>query len=252
MIELKSPSEIERMREAGRVTAEILVALRDLVAPGVTTADLDREAERLIERAGVRSAFKGYQVGPVVFPAVLCVAVNDEVVHGIPSSRRLEDGDIVSLDFGVEAGGYFGDSAVTVAVGEIDDDSRRLVETTEQCLHAGIEAMRPGQRLGDVGAAVQVLAEARGYSIVRDFVGHGIGRALHEDPQVPNFGKAGRGRALKEGMVLAVEPMVNTGGAAVTIDDDGWTARTADRSRSAHFEHTVAITPEGPEILTSV
>jgi methionyl aminopeptidase len=250
LIELKSVSEIERMRKPARVVAEVLAALRDMVRPGTTTADLDRMAERMINRAGARSAFKNYRVGSVIFPAVLCVSINEEVVHGIPKDRALEEGDIVSLDFGVEIDGYYGDAAITVPVGKIDDDSQRLIETTERSLYAGIEHLRPGERLGDVGAAVQRVAESEGFSVVRDFVGHGIGRALHEEPQVPNYGTPGRGRALKPGMVIAIEPMVNVGAPGVRVLDDGWTAVTADGRRSAHFEHTVAVTNGGPEILT--
>jgi methionyl aminopeptidase len=241
------------MRRPARVTAEILAALRDKARPGVTTGDLDREAQRLIAKAGARSAFKNYRVGEAVFPAVLCASVNDEVVHGIPSdARALAEGDIVGLDFGVEMDGYFADSAVTIAVGKVDEESARLIKATEASMARGIEAACEGARLGDIGAAVQEKAEAAGFSIVRDFVGHGIGRALHEDPQVPNFGKRGRGRTISTGMVLAIEPMVNAGIAAVKVDNDGWTARTADGRRSAHFEHTVAVTKRGPEILTRV
>ena len=252
MIELKSPAEVERMRKPTRIVAEILAELRSRVAPGVTTGELDQVAERLIEKSGARSAFKNYRVGTAVFPAVLCISVNEEIVHGIPSDRALEDGDIVGLDFGVEYGGYYGDSAVTVAVGTIDEDSRRLMEVTERSLHAGIEHLRPGQRLGDVGEAVQSVAEGAGYSVVREFVGHGIGQALHEEPQVPNYGEPGRGRALRVGMVIAIEPMVNMGSPAVKVLEDGWTAVTRDGKRSAHFEHTVAVTENGPEILTRV
>lgn len=252
MIELKSPSQIEKMRGACRTTAEILALLKEKVKPGVTTGELDRQAERLIRAKGARSAFKNYRVGDVVYPAVLCVAVNDEVVHGIPSDEReLQEGDIISLDFGVIVDGYYGDSAVTVGVGRIDDESRRLLNTTELSLQAGIAQLNVDSRLGDVGAAVQETVEREGFSVVRDFVGHGIGQALHEDPQVPNFGKPGRGRRLLPGLVLAVEPMVNIGTPAVKIDSDGWTARTADGARSAHFEHTVAITKNGPEVLTT-
>jgi methionyl aminopeptidase len=250
VIELKTSSEIEKMRRPARVVAEILAVLRDMVRPGVTTAELDRTAERMIDRAGARSAFKNYRVGNAVFPAVLCVSINEQVVHGIPSNRTLRDGDIVSLDFGVSIDGYFGDAAVTIAVGEIDAESRRLIEATERSLYEGIKQLRPGCRLGDVGAAVQNVAESEGFSIVRDFVGHGIGRALHEEPQVPNFGTPGKGRALKAGMVIAIEPMVNAGTPSVRVLDDGWTAVTADGRRSAHFEHTVAVRENGPEILT--
>jgi len=253
MIELKTEAEIERMRRPARITAEILAALREKARPGVTTADLDREAERLIAKAGARSAFKNYRVGNVVFPAVLCASVNDEIVHGIPSdTRTLAEGDILGLDFGVEVNGYFADSAVTVAIGKVDEESAKLIAATEQSMVRGIEEARVGARLGDIGSAVQEEAEEAGFAVVRDFVGHGIGRALHEDPQVPNFGKRGRGRTIAAGMVLAIEPMVNAGSAAVKLDDDGWTARTADGRRSAHFEHTVAVTKRGPEILTKV
>jgi len=253
MIELKTEAEIERMRRPARITGEILAALCEKVRPGVTTADLDREAERLIAKWRARSAFKNYRVGSAVFPAVLCASVNDEIVHGIPSDRReLVEGDIVGLDFGVEVDGFFADSAVTVAVGVVDEESRRLIEVAGRSLGDGIEQAREGARLGDVGAAVQETVEEAGFSVVRDFVGHGIGRALHEDPQVPNFGKRGRGRTLAVGMVLAIEPMVNAGAPGVRVDEDGWTARTADGRRSAHFEHTVAITKKGPEILTRV
>jgi methionyl aminopeptidase len=253
MIELKTDAEIERMRRPARITAEILAALREKARPGVTTADLDREAERLIAKAGARSAFKNYRVGNAVFPAVLCASVNDEIVHGIPSdARMLAEGDILGLDFGVEVDGYFADSAVTVAIGKVDEESARLIEATEQSMVRGIEEAREGARLGDIGCAVQEKAEAAGFAVVRDFVGHGIGRALHEDPQVPNFGKRGRGRTIAAGMVLAIEPMVNAGSPAVKVDSDGWTARTADGRRSAHFEHTVAVTKRGPEILTKV
>ncbi len=252
MIELKSEEEIERMRRPSRIVGEILARLSEMVAPGVTTADLNDEAERMIEERGCRSAFKNYQVGDAVFPAVLCTSVNDEVVHGIPSDRALDDGDIVSLDFGVEQDGFYGDSAVTLPVGEPDEESRRLMTVTEDCLYAGIERMAAGFTLGDVGSAVQERAERDGFGVVRDFVGHGIGRALHEEPQVPNFGVPGTGRKIKVGMVLAIEPMINAGAAQVRVKDDGWTAVTTDGKRSAHFEHTVAITASGPEILTKV
>jgi methionyl aminopeptidase len=250
VIELKSPAEIEKMRKPSRMVAEVLAELREQVRPGATTRQLDEIAERMIHRFGCRSAFKNYRVGGAVFPAVLCVSINEEVVHGIPSDRELREGDLLSMDFGVEYEGYYGDAAVTVPVGSVDEDSTRLMEVTEQSLYAGIDQMRAGNRLGDVGAAVQQVAEVAGYSVVRDFVGHGIGHALHEEPQVPNFGTPGKGRALKAGMVLAVEPMVNAGGPAVKVLADGWTAVTVDGKRSAHFEHTIAITGNGPDILT--
>ena len=253
MIELKSPSEIERMRRPARIVAEILAALVERVAPGVTTGELDRMAEGMIDKSGARSAFKNYRVGSAVFPAVLCTSLNEEIVHGIPSDgRELMEGDIVGLDFGVEYGGYYGDSAKTVPVGEIDEESKRLIEVTERSLYAGIDHLRSGERLGDVGSIVQEIAEEAGYSVVREFVGHGIGQALHEEPQVPNYGDRGRGRALRVGMVLAVEPMVNMGDPGVRVLNDGWTAVTADGCRSAHFEHTIAVTADGPEILTRV
>ena len=251
MIELKSQDEVERMRRPAALVAEILAALREAAKVGVTTAELDRIAERMIARAGARSAFKNYRVGDAVFPAVLCTSINEQVVHGIPSDRALEDGDILSLDFGVEIGGFYGDAAITGAIGQVDEESRKLVEVTQRCLAAGIEQMRAGNRLGEVGAAVQELAESEGFSVVREFVGHGIGRALHEDPQVPNFGVRGRGRVLKPGMVIALEPMINAGAPAVRVLDDGWTAVTADGRRSAHSEHTVAVTANGPRVLTT-
>ncbi|RMF24304.1 MAG: type I methionyl aminopeptidase [Deltaproteobacteria bacterium] len=251
MIELKSKDEVERMRRPAAVVAQILAALREAAKVGVTTAELDALAERMIERAGARSAFKNYRVGNAVFPAVLCTSINEEVVHGIPSDRALEDGDILSLDFGVELDGFYGDAAITVPIGTIDEESKKLLEVTKRCLEVGIDQLRAGNRLGDVGAAVQEVAESEGFSVVREFVGHGIGRALHEDPQVPNFGVRGRGRELKPGMVIALEPMINAGGPGVRVLDDGWTAVTADGRRSAHFEHTVAVTTNGPRILTT-
>lgn len=252
MIELKSGAEVEAMRRASSIVRDILRDLAEMVKPGVTTRDLDQAAEARIERHGARPAFKNYRVGDNVFPAVLCTSINDEIVHGIPSNRTLHDGDIVGLDFGVVFEGFFADSAVTVPVGRVDPDASRLIETTKACLDAAIAQLWPGRRIGDIGWAVQEVAEKAGYGVVRDFVGHGIGRALHEDPQVPNFGAPGRGRSLKEGMVLAVEPMINEGSPAVRVLADGWTAVTADGKRSAHFEHTVAITKDGPCVLTSM
>ncbi|TFH29714.1 MAG: type I methionyl aminopeptidase [Myxococcales bacterium] len=252
MIALKSHGEVAKMRRASVIVGEILGELSGMVKPGVSTRDLDQAAEIGIARRGARPAFKNYRVGENVFPAVLCTSINEEIVHGIPSNRTLREGDIIGLDFGVVYEGYFADSAVTVPVGRIDADAARLIDTTRRCLNAGIEQMWPGRRIGDIGAAVQAVAESAGYGVVRDFVGHGIGRALHEDPQVPNFGVAGRGRALKEGMVLAVEPMINEGSPAVRMLNDGWTAVTEDGKRSAHFEHTIAVTKDGPVVLTSV
>ena len=245
---LKSSNEIEKMRRAGQIVREVLELVRGLVKPGATTLDLEKAAEARLNELGAKAAFKGYHG----FPCVLCTSVNSEVVHGIPSSKRvLKDGDIVSVDFGVVVDGYYGDAAITVPVGEkIDPKTARLLEVTERSLHAGIAAVRPGATLGDVGAAVQGVVEAEGFSVVRDFVGHGIGVHMHEDPQVPNFGQAGRGMKLKTGMVIAIEPMVNAGGPDVQVLGDGWTAVAKDGSMSAHFEHTVAVTATGARVLT--
>ena len=253
MIQLKSKRELDKMREAGRHVGEILVRLAELAKPGVTTADLDRAAQAEIKARRLESSFLGYAPGQAPpFPAVICASVNEEIVHGIPGGRRLVEGDLLKIDFGAICDGFHGDAALTVAIGSIDDVSRRLMATTLASLHAGIEQMEPGKRLGDVGAAVQETVERDGFSVVRDFVGHGIGRAMHEPPQLPNFGLPGRGQRLREGMVLAIEPMVNVGTHEVCMGDDGWTAKTADGKRSSHFEHTVAITEHGPEILTRV
>jgi methionyl aminopeptidase len=244
---LKSSKEIEKMRRAGRVVREVLELVRSQVKPGATTLDLEKAAEARLKELGVKAAFKGYHG----FPCVLCTSVNSEVVHGIPSPRRvLKQGDIVSVDFGVVVDGYYGDAAITVPVGEIDDTAARLLRVTEESLQAGIAAVKPGATLGDVGAAVQGVVEREGFSVVRDFVGHGIGSQMHEDPQVPNFGQAGQGMKLKTGMVLAIEPMVNAGKPEVMVLDDGWTAVAKDGSMSAHFEHTVAVTADGARILT--
>ncbi len=235
------------MRLAGKITREVLELVRSQVKPGVTTYDLEKAAADRLKELGVKAAFKGYHG----YPCVLCTSVNSEVVHGIPSAKRvLKQGDIVSVDFGVVVDGYYGDSAITVPVGKIDDDTARLLQVTERSLKAGIAAVKPGARLGDVGAAVQGVVESEGFSVVRDFVGHGIGSQMHEDPQVPNFGEAGRGMKLKVGMVIAIEPMVNAGGPDVLVLDDGWTAVAKDGSMSAHFEHTVAVTEAGARILT--
>jgi len=246
MIHRKSVREIDMMREAGGILATILDELSVLVKPGVTTAELDRHAEKRCQDFKVIPAFKGYHG----FPGSLCVSVNEEVVHGIPSKRALKDGDIVGLDFGVILDGWYSDSARTIPVGKISDKASQLLEVTRAGLEKGIEQCRPGNRLFDIGHAIQNYVEGFGYGVVREFVGHGIGRALHEDPQVPNYGPKGKGIPLKEGMVLAIEPMVNAGKPEVRVLNDGWTAVTVDRSLSAHFEHTVAITAEGPEILT--
>jgi methionyl aminopeptidase len=244
---LKSSQEIEKMRRAGQVVREVLELVRAKVKPGATTLDLENAAAARLNELGVKAAFKGYHG----FPCVLCTSVNSEVVHGIPSAKRvLKEGDIVSVDFGAVVDGYFGDAAITVPVGSIDADAARLLAVTEKSLLAGIAAVRAGATLGDVGAAVQDVVEAEGFSVVRDFVGHGIGVHMHEDPQVPNFGERGRGMKLKTGMVIAIEPMVNAGKADVKVLSDGWTAVAADGSMSAHFEHTVAVTATGARVLT--
>jgi methionyl aminopeptidase len=251
-LELKSKEDLECMRRAGQIVAEVLQRLQDEVKPGVTTLDLDRIAEEMTRKRGAVPAFKGYRVGTRVFPASLCVSINEEVVHGIPASRALKEGDIVGLDFGVSIEGYFGDAAVTVPVGKISPEARHLLDATRGSLWQGIRTINVGSRLGDLSHAIQSYAEGAGLSVVREFVGHGIGRRLHEEPQVPNFGEPGRGRLLREGMVLAIEPMLNLGEPGVMVKDDGWTAVTRDGSLSAHFEHSVAITAEGPVVLTQL
>ncbi len=244
---LKSQEEIEKMRRAGRVVREVLELVRTHVRPGATTFDLETAAEGRLNELGVKAAFKGYHG----FPCVLCTSVNSEVVHGIPNRKRvLYRGDIVSVDFGVVLDGYYGDAAITVPVGEIGPEATRLLWVTESSLAAGIAAVKPGATLGDIGAAVQEVVERAGFSVVRDFVGHGIGSQMHEDPQIPNYGQRGLGMKLKAGMVLAIEPMVNAGRAEVKVLEDGWTAVARDGSLSAHFEHTVAVTAEGARILT--
>jgi methionyl aminopeptidase len=245
---LKSSREIEKMRRAGQVVREVLELVRGLIKPGVTTLDLEKVAEARTKELGAKAAFKGYHG----FPCVLCTSVNSEVVHGIPSAKRiLKEGEIVSVDFGAFVEGYCGDAAITVPVGEkIDPTTARLMKVTEASLNAAIAVVKPGATLGDVGFAVQKVVEAAGFSVVRDFVGHGIGVHMHEDPQVPNFGEAGRGMKLRSGMVIAIEPMVNAGKSDVVVLGDGWTAVTADGSMSAHFEHTVAVTATGARILT--
>jgi len=244
----KSADEIEIMREAGRITARTLRLVGDAVRPGVTTAELDELAEATIGDAGAKPAFKGYHG----FPATICASLNSEVVHGIPTRGRvLAEGDILSVDVGAIVDGYYGDSAMTFAVGEVSADTRRLLDATSASLQAGIASCREGMRLYDISNAVQRVAEDAGFSVVREYVGHGIGRQMHEEPQVPNFGPAGTGPTLKTGMVLAIEPMINAGGAAVRSLDDGWTVVTEDGSLSAHFEHTVAIGPHGPVVLTT-
>jgi len=251
MILLKSKDEIEKMRAANAIVADILVQVRDRVKPGVDTAELDALAEELTLARGARPAFKGYAVAGRVFPASICISINDEVVHGIPSQRRvLRAGDIVGLDFGFCYQGYYGDAAMTVPVGQVTQEATRLMDVTRAALAAGIEAARPGAHVGDISGAIQDTAERAGYSLVREFVGHGIGRSLHEDPQVPNYRTGARGVRLQEGLVLAIEPMVNAGRPEVYVKEDGWTAATRDGRLSAHFEHSVAVTAGGPYILS--
>jgi methionyl aminopeptidase len=253
MILLKSSEEIAIMRRACLIVAEILEEIATTVRPGITTEELDRMAEELTRKKGARPAFKGYQPGDVPYPKTLCVSVNEEIVHGIPSNRRLKPGDIVSLDFGVLYQGYYGDAARTVAVGKTTKSAERLVRVTREALYKGIEQCRVGKRVGDIARAVQDCAEGNGYSVVHEFAGHGIGRSLHEDPQVPNYFRPGMPNPrLAEGMVLAIEPMVNEGTSELRILKDGWTAVTADGKLSAHFEHSVAITGNGPDILSEL
>jgi methionyl aminopeptidase len=251
MILLKSPDEIERMRRSSAIVAAILAEVASRVRPGVTTGELDALAEELTRKKGAKPAFKGYVVGGRTFPASICISVNDEVVHGIPSRDRvLRDGDLVGLDFGVCCDGYFGDAARTVSVGRTSPEAQRLMDVTAASLAAGIDAIRSGAHIADISGAIQDVAEGAGFSLVREFVGHGIGRSLHEDPQVPNYRTGTRGVKLSEGLVLAIEPMVNAGGPEVYVKDDGWTAATRDGRLSAHFEHSVAVTANGPYILS--
>jgi methionyl aminopeptidase len=247
MILRKTPEEVDKMRRAGRVVADTLEILREAVRPGVTTKQLDEIAEREIRARGATPSFKGYRG----FPATICTSLNHEIVHGIPGSKILHAGDLVKLDCGAIVEGYHGDAAITVPVGEPGEDARKLIETTERSLRAGIAEAKAGRRVGDIGAAVQTLAEGAGFSVVREYVGHGIGRALHEDPPIPNYGTPGKGLPLEPGLVIAIEPMVNIGGFETRLLADGWTVVTADGTLSAHFEHTVAITEDGPEVLTS-
>ena len=247
-IECKSPREIEIMRRAGQILADVMDRLRGFVEPGMTTLTIDAEVEKFIESRGARPAFKGYRG----FPATVCISVNEEVVHGIPSAgRRLHAGDIVGLDLGCIVRGYYADCAFTMALGNVPAPVRKLLDVTRESLELAIEQCWPGRRLSDVSHAVQAHVEGHGFGIVRAFVGHGIGRALHEEPQIPNFGDPGRGPQLKPGMVLALEPMVTMGSWEVRVLDDGWTAVTKDGSLAAHFEHTIAVTENGPEVLTS-
>ena len=246
MIVCKSPAELEKMRAANQLVARILEELSAMVAPGVSTADLDAAAEARVLAAGAEPAFKGYRG----YPATLCASVNEQVVHGIPSATPLATGDIVSLDMGVKLAGYYGDSAVTVAVGAVPEKVSALLRVTQEALDKGIAQVKVGGRVSDIGHAIQAHVEAHGFSVVREFVGHGIGASLHEEPQIANYGEPGRGPRLAEGMTLAIEPMVNMGRPAVKVLADGWTAVTKDGSLSAHFEHTVAVTKDGPQVLT--
>jgi methionyl aminopeptidase len=246
VIVCRSAAEIEKLARVNELVAHVLAELKGMVAPGVTTADLDAVAEARLREAGAEPAFKGYHG----YPATICASVNEQVVHGIPSKRPLVDGDIVSLDMGAKLDGFFGDSAVTVPVGAVSPEAARLLAVTEESLYRALEAVKPGARVSDIGAAVQAHVEVHGFSVVREFVGHGIGTKLHEEPQIPNYGPAGRGPRLAEGMVLAIEPMVNVGKPAVKVLSDGWTAVTKDGSLSAHFEHTVVVTSTGCQILT--
>jgi len=249
MINLKSPREIERMKGASRIVAEILLELREIIRDGITTAEIDRLAEEMTRKKHAIPAFKGYRG----FPASICISINEEVVHGIPSPKRMvKNGDVVGMDFGVIFDGFFGDSAVTVAIGEIPPEVQNLLNVTERALYAAIEASIPGNYISDVSAAVQKVADEHHFGIVREFCGHGIGRALHEDPPVLNYVQSGKGPKVKPGLVIAIEPMINLGTEKVKVLEDGWTVVTLDGRPSAHFEHTIAITPEGPEILTRV
>ena len=248
MIIGKSKKELEKMRAAGQLAGQVLARLRTMVQPGVSTIEIDQAAERMIRDAGALPTFKGYNG----FPYSICASVNEQVVHGFPSSYKLKEGDIFSIDCGATLEGFVGDTATTVPVGTVDESWLKLVRVTEECLELAIEQCRPGKHLGDIGWAVQQHAEANGYSVVRDYVGHGIGRRMHEDPQIPNYGKPGLGPKIKSGYVFAVEPMVNLGTHYTKVLPDGWTVITLDGKPSAHVEHTIAITDDGPEVLTRV
>jgi methionyl aminopeptidase len=246
VITCRSSAEIEKLRRVNQLVGSILAELRAMVAAGVTTEEIDAHAETRVREAGAQPAFKGYHG----YPATVCASINEQVVHGIPSKRGLVEGDIISIDMGAKLDGFFGDCAVTVPVGRVSTEAADLLRVTEEALFHGIESVRPGARVSDIGAAVQRHVEAHGFSVVREFVGHGIGTSLHEEPQIANYGPGGRGPRLAEGMVLAIEPMVNAGKAAVKVLSDGWTAVTRDGSLSAHFEHSVVVTRDGCEILT--
>lgn len=248
MITCRSPVEIEKLRKSARLVRQILFELRDRVRPGMATFELETVVERRLKEAGAKSAFKGYRG----YPRCLCTSINEEIMHGIPSGRRVKEGDVLGLDLGVVLDGYYGDSALTVPVGEIPPPARRLLKVSEDALELAIQKARKGNRVGDIASTVQQYVEGNGYSVVREFVGHGIGRALHEEPQIPNHGSAGHGPVLKQGMVLAIETMVNAGRPELRILDDNWTAVAADGNLTAHFEHMVAVTNNGPDVLTRI
>lgn len=250
-ISINTEHDVEGLRRAAGLVGLVLTEMASLIEPGVKTIDLDRVAEEMIRSHGARPAFKGYRVGDEVFPASLCISVNDVVVHGFPSEQPLQDGSVVSVDCGVELDGYYGDYAYTFPVGEVSAETKALLSTTKQSLYEGISQAIVGKRVGDIGFAVQRYCEAHGYGVVRDLVGHGIGRNLHEEPQVPNVGRRGQGKRLREGMALCIEPMINRGTAQVIVEADGWTVRTADRLPSAHYEHTVVVRRGAPEVLSS-
>jgi methionyl aminopeptidase len=248
VIIIKSPREIEQLKKSNAIVAEVFQKLKEAIVPGITTKELDQITEETILSRGATPAFKGYRG----FPATLCISVNEEVVHGIPGQRRLKEGDIVSLDVGADLNGYFGDAAITLPVGEVDLMAKRLLEVTEKALYIGIDKAKAGNRLFDISYAIQTWVESNGFSVVRDFVGHGIGKDLHEEPQIPNFGSPNQGPRLEKGMVFALEPMVNEGTYGVRILSDGWTVVTADGKRSAHFEHSIVITDGGAEVLSTL
>lgn len=255
MIEIKTKEEIKKMKKAGEIVAKVLAELEKFIKPGITTEKLDEIAESLVRKMGGVPAFKGYKPHfyfPREFPATICASINEEIVHGIPSKRVLKEGDIISIDIGVRVDGFYGDGAYTYPVGEISEDAKRLLEITKKALMKAIAVVRDGVRVGDISYEIQNLAESNGFSVIRDFVGHGIGRNLHEEPQIPNFGMRGKGPMLREGTVIAIEPMISLGSYEVEILPDTWTAVTKDRSLSAHFEHTVAVTSNGALILTSL
>ncbi len=255
MVIIKTKEEIEGIRKSSRIVAEVLEVLKGFVRPGLTTWALNKKAEAVIRKRHARPAFKGYKpsFNSEAYPAAICASINEEVVHGLPSKRRvLKEGDIVSVDVGVVLNGFFGDAAFTYPVGEVSEKARRLMKVTEEALYRGIEQAVPGNRVGDISCAVQQHVESNGYSVVRDYVGHGVGKQIHEDPPIPNFGACGKGTKLVEGMTIAIEPMVAEGSGEVAVRPDGWTAYTRDGSLAAHFEHTIAITDNGPEILTVI